>query len=65
MDSDAIRPGFWATKGWDPISGLGTPNYQKLLELFMSMKRSMKSRGIYIVATRDDCAISEIITSWE
>ena len=30
--------GFSAAEGWDPISGLGTPNYPKLLDLFMSMK---------------------------
>ncbi|KAF8638557.1 hypothetical protein AX17_002100 [Amanita inopinata Kibby_2008] len=26
-------PGFNATKGWDPITGLGTPNFYKLKEL--------------------------------
>lgn len=29
--------GFSAVEGWDPITGLGTPQYPKLLELFMSM----------------------------
>ena len=29
--------GFDAVAGWDPVTGLGTPNYPKLLELFMSM----------------------------
>ncbi|GIC88032.1 S53 family peptidase [Aspergillus udagawae] len=28
--------GFSAAKGWDPVTGLGTPNYPALLELFMS-----------------------------
>jgi tripeptidyl-peptidase I len=23
-------PGFPATKGWDPITGLGTPNYASM-----------------------------------
>ncbi|KAL7928922.1 subtilisin-like protein [Trichoderma chlorosporum] len=27
--------GFNATKGWDPVTGLGTPNYEKMLELFL------------------------------
>ncbi|MCJ1282915.1 Tripeptidyl-peptidase sed1 [Xylographa opegraphella] len=29
--------GFFAAKGWDPLTGLGTPNYPKMLSLFMSM----------------------------
>ncbi|KAF9893306.1 hypothetical protein FE257_011736 [Aspergillus nanangensis] len=29
--------GFVAAKGWDPVTGLGTPNYPKLLEVFMNM----------------------------
>ncbi|EHK20964.1 uncharacterized protein TRIVIDRAFT_192452 [Trichoderma virens Gv29-8] len=29
--------GFNATRGWDPVTGLGTPNYPKMLELFLSL----------------------------
>ena len=29
--------GFSAVKGWDPATGLGTPNYPKMLEYFMSL----------------------------
>ncbi|KAI0131101.1 protease S8 tripeptidyl peptidase I [Daldinia grandis] len=29
--------GFPATEGWDPVSGMGTPDYPKLLELFLSL----------------------------
>ncbi|RFU29396.1 hypothetical protein B7463_g6918, partial [Scytalidium lignicola] len=29
--------GFDAVKGWDPVTGLGTPNFPKLLEVFMAM----------------------------
>ncbi|KAL5364711.1 peptidase S8/S53 domain-containing protein [Aspergillus floccosus] len=29
--------GFSAAKGWDPVTGLGTPNYPKLLDVFMNM----------------------------
>lgn len=29
--------GFSAVEGWDPATGLGTPDYQKLLELFMNL----------------------------
>ncbi|KAF2171470.1 hypothetical protein M409DRAFT_63728 [Zasmidium cellare ATCC 36951] len=29
--------GFNAVKGWDPVTGLGTPNYPKMLELFLSL----------------------------
>ncbi|TGO32531.1 hypothetical protein BHYA_0309g00090 [Botrytis hyacinthi] len=29
--------GFAAVKGWDPATGLGTPNYPKLLKLFMEL----------------------------
>ncbi|KAK8133413.1 hypothetical protein PG984_005425 [Apiospora sp. TS-2023a] len=28
---------FPAAPGWDPVSGLGTPDYPKMLELFMSL----------------------------
>ncbi|KAK3689148.1 Pro-kumamolisin, activation domain-containing protein [Podospora appendiculata] len=30
-------PGFEVKEGWDPVTGLGTPIYPKLLELFMSL----------------------------
>ena len=29
--------GFSCAPGWDPVTGLGTPNYPKLLELFLSL----------------------------
>ncbi|EMD00234.1 hypothetical protein BAUCODRAFT_119783 [Baudoinia panamericana UAMH 10762] len=29
--------GFDAVPGWDPVTGLGTPNYPKMLSLFMSL----------------------------
>ncbi|KAL7907816.1 putative Tripeptidyl-peptidase sed1 [Trichoderma velutinum] len=29
--------GFPAVSGWDPVSGLGTPNFPKLVDLFLSM----------------------------
>lgn len=29
--------GFAASKGWDPVTGLGTPNYPAMLKLFMSL----------------------------
>jgi tripeptidyl-peptidase-1 len=29
--------GFPAVVGWDPSSGLGTPNYPKMLQLFLSL----------------------------
>lgn len=29
--------GFYATAGWDPLTGLGTPDYEKLLELYMGL----------------------------
>jgi tripeptidyl-peptidase-1 len=29
--------GFNATRGWDPVTGLGTPNYPKLREVFMRL----------------------------
>jgi len=30
-------PGFTATTGWDPVTGVGTPNVTKLLPLFMAL----------------------------
>jgi tripeptidyl-peptidase-1 len=29
--------GFSAVPGWDPVTGLGTPDYQKLLAIFMAL----------------------------
>lgn len=29
--------GFEAVDGWDPLTGLGTPNYQKMRRLFLSL----------------------------
>ncbi|KAL6298809.1 peptidase S8/S53 domain-containing protein [Sparassis latifolia] len=29
--------GFYAERGWDPVTGVGTPNFPKLLELFLSL----------------------------
>ncbi|KAI1847111.1 hypothetical protein JX266_006986 [Neoarthrinium moseri] len=29
--------GFSAVQGWDPVTGLGTPKYPEMLELFMSL----------------------------
>ncbi|CAK7264271.1 hypothetical protein SEPCBS119000_000903 [Sporothrix epigloea] len=33
-------PGFTAGKGWDPVSGLGTPNFPKMLDLFMHFTKN-------------------------
>ncbi|RDW61306.1 hypothetical protein BP5796_11198 [Coleophoma crateriformis] len=30
-------PGFQSVQGWDPVTGLGTPNYPAMLALFMSL----------------------------
>ncbi|UNI21181.1 Tripeptidyl-peptidase I [Purpureocillium takamizusanense] len=29
--------GFSCVEGWDPVTGMGTPNYPKMLEVFMSI----------------------------
>ena len=29
--------GFNATPGWDPVTGLGTPNFEKLKEVFLNL----------------------------
>ena len=29
--------GFQAVEGWDPVTGLGTPNFPKMKELFLSL----------------------------
>jgi tripeptidyl-peptidase I len=30
-------PGFTSVPGWDPVTGLGTPNYTRLLAVFMAL----------------------------
>ena len=30
-------PGFESVPGWDPVTGLGTPDFKKLLDVFMSL----------------------------
>lgn len=30
-------PGFTAVKGWDPVTGLGTPNYPKMLKVWLAL----------------------------
>lgn len=32
-----LTNGFQAVAGWDPVTGLGTPNYPKLLKVFMAL----------------------------
>lgn len=32
-----VPDAFPASKGWDAVTGLGTPNYEKLLELYLSL----------------------------
>lgn len=34
---DGAAPGFDAVEGWDPVSGLGTPRYEGLREVFMAL----------------------------
>ncbi len=29
--------GFSAVRGWDPTTGMGTPKYEKMLEVFLSL----------------------------
>ncbi|KAK3642200.1 Tripeptidyl-peptidase sed1 [Elasticomyces elasticus] len=36
-NSGCGTPGFYASTGWDPVTGLGTPNYPKMVQLFMSL----------------------------
>lgn len=31
-------PGFAAVEGWDPVTGLGTPHFPKLLEIFVALQ---------------------------
>ena len=35
--SGCRTPGFLAAKGWDPVTGLGTPDYPRMLNYFMSL----------------------------
>ena len=31
------KDGFECVPGWDPVTGLGTPNYPELLDVFMAL----------------------------
>jgi tripeptidyl-peptidase-1 len=33
----SLNQGFTAEVGWDPVTGLGTPNYPELLSVFMNL----------------------------
>lgn len=33
---DSGTAGFSASPGWDPVTGLGTPNYPRMLQHFLS-----------------------------
>ena len=37
--------GFAAAPGWDPVTGLGTPNYRKLRELFLKLDGGYGGKG--------------------
>lgn len=39
VDGGLIIPGaYWnATEGWDPVTGLGTPDFQKLMDLALEL----------------------------
>jgi tripeptidyl-peptidase-1 len=30
--------GFAATRGWDPVTGMGTPKFEEILKIFLSLK---------------------------
>lgn len=30
--------GFPASEGWDPVTGVGTPDYEKMKEVFLRLK---------------------------
>lgn len=34
---NGLKSGFNASTGWDPVTGLGTPNYPAMLKLFLGM----------------------------
>ena len=36
-NSGCNTEGFVASPGWDPVTGLGTPNYPAMLALYMSL----------------------------
>lgn len=40
--TNGTNPGCWtlgfsASQGWDPVTGLGTPNFPKMLDLFLNL----------------------------
>jgi len=37
-NGEGCCPGFNATKGWDPVTGLGTPNFEVLLKIVEQLK---------------------------
>ena len=43
-DVNAEGYGWYCTKGWDPVTGLGTPRFDKLLQLIQSINERERSR---------------------
>jgi tripeptidyl-peptidase-1 len=37
-NKDCKTPGFNAVPGWDPVTGVGAPDYLRLLDVFMGMR---------------------------
>ena len=37
LNTGCSAQGFHADKDWDPVTGLGTPDFERLMELYMRM----------------------------
>jgi len=60
--------GFTATKGWDPVSGVGTPNFEKMLEYLKKLDarnaaKRQPALSVRFVGAEEVVAVREVFAN--